>query len=42
MKMNLLFLAFAAPMLLSCSSDDDDNLGNVPTDIIQPVVNTTA
>ncbi len=42
MKMNLLFLALAAPMLLSCSSDDDDNIGNVPTDIIRPVVNTTA
>lgn len=41
MKMNSILLALAAPLLFSCSSDDD-TMGTVPTEILSPVVSTTA
>lgn len=40
MKMNILFLA-AAFMMFSCN-DDDETMGNVPTEIISPAVSMTA
>ncbi len=41
MKMNTILLTLVAPMLLACSSDDE-TMGTVPTEIITPVISTTA